>query len=48
MKDPVVQVLLRQRSEVFREIGRTEVLKDNSNPVFETVIRLDYCFQEVL
>ena len=47
MKDPCVVVSLRQRSEVFREIGRTETIRDSTDPQFAAIITLDYCFNEV-
>eukprot|EP00048_Salpingoeca_helianthica_P008065 m.118144 g.118144 ORF g.118144 m.118144 type:complete len:285 (-) comp14504_c2_seq3:1017-1871(-) len=45
--DPLVQVLLRQRTPTFVEIGRTETLKDNANPDFQTVITVNHVFNEL-
>ena len=30
----------------FVELGRTETFKDNPNPIFETVFKFDYFFEE--
>lgn len=46
--DPFVQVFLRQRSQGdFREIGRTETLKNSPNPEFQTAVELEYSFHEL-
>eukprot|EP00048_Salpingoeca_helianthica_P008067 m.118150 g.118150 ORF g.118150 m.118150 type:complete len:559 (-) comp14504_c2_seq4:66-1742(-) len=45
--DAVVQVLLRQRSPTFVEVGRTEIVKNNANPEFQTVITIDHVFHEL-
>lgn len=45
--DPFVVVYLRSsNNQVFREIGRTEVIYDNHFPKFSKQFRLDYYFEQ--
>lgn len=43
----MVQVLLRQRTATFVEIGRTEIIKDSANPDFQTIVTVDHAFNEL-
>ena len=45
--DPyIVLYLLDPKTKTETEIGRTEYIKNNLNPVFMKEIRADYCFEE--
>lgn len=44
--DPIVQVMMDYGGR-WKEIGRTERIKNNSNPEFTESIELDYRFEEV-
>mmetsp|Transcript_60584 Transcript_60584/g.69133 ORF Transcript_60584/g.69133 Transcript_60584/m.69133 type:complete len:296 (+) Transcript_60584:1486-2373(+) len=44
--DPLIQVLsATQKNGPWQEIGRTEQIKDNLNPVFATSLVIDYFFE---
>ena len=46
--DPVVAVYMKGNCDTtYREIGRTEMIKDNLNPAFTTPIETDYRFEEL-
>ena len=50
--DPFVIVLMREeshlsnKSEEWLEVGRTEEIKDNENPIFKTTIQVSYYFEK--
>jgi len=44
--DPMVVVFLKDAKTDFKEIGRTEVVKDNPNPDFKARFLVDYYFEE--
>ena len=46
--DPLVAVYMKGNVDTsYREIGRTEMIKDNLNPAFTTPIETDYRFEEL-
>jgi Ca2+-dependent lipid-binding protein len=46
--DPRVTVMHHERhSDTWREVGRTEVVKNSLNPSFATPIKVTYSFEEV-
>eukprot|EP01083_Nonionella_stella_P029949 82269_1 len=44
--DPFVVVYIRKKNAKFEELGRTETIQDNADPVFATQFKLDYYFEE--
>ncbi|XP_065179597.1 copine-3-like [Sycon ciliatum] len=44
--DPLCQVELENAGK-YTEVGRTEAIKNESNPAFVTAIPIDYCFEEL-
>eukprot|EP00045_Choanoeca_perplexa_P013309 m.150285 g.150285 ORF g.150285 m.150285 type:complete len:586 (+) comp16314_c0_seq1:94-1851(+) len=46
--DPYVVVHLRtNKSKPWLEVGRTEVIRDSSNPTFATAVEIDYLFEQL-
>ena len=45
--DPIVAVSLLEKSQKWREVDRTEQIKNNLNPEFAKAIYLDYRFEQV-
>jgi len=44
--DPMVVMFFRNGAGKWEELGRTEMLKNNKNPRFDTVITVKYLFEE--
>ena len=45
--DPTCQVLMRNENEIeWRDLGFTEIKKDDLNPDFEKFFRIDYYFEK--
>jgi len=45
--DPFIVVYIRELDGVLRELGRTEVICNNLNPIFVKTISMVYKFEEV-
>jgi len=44
--DPFVIVSMKEENEAWKEIGKTEMIKNNLNPIFKTGIIFNYYFEK--